>query len=154
MSDETRDPPQTVTPHLGVRDAAAAIDFYERAFGARDLGRLHMADGTIAHAAIEIGGGIVMLADENPEWGNDSPSSLGGTSVRLHVYVEDVDATFARAIQAGAVEKFPVADQFYGDRSGRLQDPFGHQWIVATRREDLSMEEIQRRFDEIPEDEL
>ena len=135
-------------PYLGVRDAAEAIEFYERAFGARDLGRLHMPDGRIAHAAIEIGGAIVMLADENPEWENHSPSSLGGTTVRLHLYVEDVDAKFARAIEAGAVETFPVADQFYGDRSGRLEDPFGHQWIVATRREDVPMEEMQRRFDD------
>jgi PhnB protein len=150
MTDPGKDNPSdtpAVMPYLGVRGAAAAIDFYRHAFGARDSGRLTLPDGRIAHAAIDIDGAIVMLADENPEWGNLAPPSLGGTTVRLHLYVDDVDAVFARALEAGAKEIFPVADQFYGDRSGRLEDPFGHQWIVASRREEVAMDEMQKRFE-------
>lgn len=151
MSDRREEAENTpaVMPYLGVRDAAAAIEFYRQVFGAKDFGRLTLPDGRIAHAAIDIGGAIVMLADENPEWGNLAPPSLGGTTVRLHLYVDDVDAVFKRALEAGAKEVFPVADQFYGDRSGRLEDPFGHQWIVASRREEVPMDEMQRRFEEM-----
>ncbi|HYO46171.1 MAG TPA: VOC family protein [Gemmatimonadota bacterium] len=152
MSDRAKaksDDMPAVMPYLGVREAAAAIEFYRQAFGAKDMGRLNLPDGRIAHAAIDIGGAVVMLADENPEWGNFAPPSLGGTTVRLHLYVDAVDAVFARAIAAGAKEVIPVADQFYGDRSGRLEDPFGHQWIVATRKEEVAMDEMQRRFEEM-----
>lgn len=138
-----------VTPMLGVRDADAAIAFYVGAFGGVDRGRLTGPDGTIDHAEIEIGGGRVMLAEENPEWGNHAPPSLGGTAVRLHLYVEDVDAVFRRAVDAGAKALVPPDDQFYGDRSGRLEDPFGHVWVLATRVDELPMEEIQRRWEEI-----
>jgi PhnB protein len=129
-----------------VKDAPAAIEFYKQAFGAVERERLTAADGTVAHAGIEIGGSMVMLAEENPDWGNVSPTSLGGTTVRLHLYVDNVDAVFARALALGAVERIPVADQFYGDRSGRLEDPFGHQWILATRVEEVSRDEMNRRF--------
>jgi PhnB protein len=135
-----------VMPYLGVKDAAAAIEFYKQAFGAVEREPFPAADGTVAHAGIEIGGSMVMLAEENPDWGNVSPTSLGGTTVRLHLYVDDVDAVFARALALGAVERIPVADQFYGDRSGRLEDPFGHQWILATRVEEVSRDEMNRRF--------
>ena len=135
-----------VMPYLGMRDAAAAIEFYKQAFGAVEKERLSSPDGSVAHAGIEIGGSMIMLAEENREWGNLSPASLGGTTVRLHLYVDDVDTIFARAIELGAKERIPLADQFYGDRSGRIEDPFGHQWIVATRKEDVPREEMERRF--------
>jgi PhnB protein len=136
-------------PYLGVKDAAAAIEFYKDAFGAVERERLTGPDGSVAHAGLEIGGSMIMLAEENLEWGNVSPTTLGGTTVRLHLYVNDVDAVFARALGLGAVERIPVADQFYGDRSGRLEDPFGHQWILATRVEDVPREELNRRFAEM-----
>ena len=138
---------EAVMPYLGVRDAAAAIEFYKQAFGAVERERLTAPDGTVAHAGVEIGGSMVMFAEENPEWGNHAPPSLGGTTVRLHLYVDDVDAVFARALALGAKERIPVADQFYGDRSGRLEDPFGHVWILATRKEQVSHEEMQTRLD-------
>lgn len=147
MKKANPDDTPAVMPYLGVRDAAAAIEFYKRAFGAVERGRLTAPDGSIAHAEVEIGGARVSLADENPDWGNAALPMLGGTTVRLHLYVDDVDTVFACALEAGAKERFPVNDQFYGDRSGRLEDPFGHQWIVATRKEQLSLEEIQHRFD-------
>lgn len=138
----------TATPHLIVKDTGAAIEFYKRAFGARELMRLTTPDGKIAHAEIKIGDSTVMLADEFPEWDNLSAESLGGTPARIHLYVEDVDAVFARAVAAGATVLIPVGDQFYGDRSGRFADPFGHLWIVGTRIEDMGPEEMQRRFGE------
>ncbi len=141
----------TATPHLVVKNAKAAIDFYERAFGAKELMRLATPDGRIAHAEIKIGDSTVMLADEFPEWGDRSPESLGGTPVRLHLYVEDVDVLAARAMAAGARVVIPVDDQFYGDRAGRLADPFGHLWVVATRVREMSPEEVQRGFKEFLE---
>ena len=143
---ENQESVPAVMPYLGVRDAAAAIEFYKQAFGAVEKERLTAPDGSVAHAGIEIGGSMLMLAEENPEWGNLSPSTLGGTTVRLHLYVDDVDTVFARAVELGANERFPLADQFYGDRSGRIEDPFGHQWILATRKEDVPREEMERRF--------
>ncbi len=137
----------TATPHLIVKDTGAAIEFYKQAFGARELMRLTTPDGMIAHAEIKIGDSTVMLADEFPEWGNLSPESLGGTPARIHLYVEDVDAVAARAVAAGAKVEIPVDDQFYGDRSGRFRDPFGHLWVVGTRIEDMDPEDMQRRFE-------
>ncbi len=135
-----------VTPYIGVRDAARAIDFYKKAFGATELpGRLADASGKILHAEIRIGDSTIMLAEESLEWGNHSPQSLGGSSVRLALYVEDVDALASRALSAGAKLLSPVEDQFYGDRSGRLEDPFGHVWIIGTHKEDVSPEEIEKR---------
>lgn len=135
-----------VTPALAIRDAAAAMAWYADVFGAVEADRLVGPDGTVAHGELRIGDSLVMLGEESPEWNSLGPQTLGGTSVRLHVYVDDADAVFARALEAGAEELIPLADQFYGDRSGRLRDPFGHEWIVATRVEDLSAEEIEARF--------
>ncbi len=138
----------TATPHLVVKNADAAIEFYKRALGANELMRLTTPDGKVAHAEIKIGDSIVMLADEFPDWDNLSPESLGGSPVRIHLYVEDVDALAARAVAAGAKVIIPVDDQFYGDRAGRLVDPFGHLWIVATRKREMSPEEVHRGFEE------
>lgn len=138
----------TATPYLVVKDAAKAIAFYELAFGATELLRLADPSGKVAHAEIKIGDSPVMLADEIPEWGNHSPQSLGGTPVSIHLYVEDVDDLERRAVAAGATVLIPVGDQFYGDRSGRLQDPFGHIWIIATHTEDMTPQEMRRRFED------
>jgi PhnB protein len=141
---------QPISPSLAFPDAPAAIAFYVRAFGATEVMRLTMPDGSIGHAEIDIAGGRVMLAAENPQF-NASPGTLGGTSVVLQVYVPDVDAFVERAVAAGATLVIPVADQFYGDRSGRLRDPFGYLWIVATHKEDVSPGEMQRRLDAMME---
>ena len=133
----------TVTPYLYVRGAARAIDFYSKAFGAIELYRLANPDGRIGHAEILIGTSRIMLADEFPEMNVKGPQSLEGTSVSFLIYVEDVDARFDRAIAAGATVLRPLKDQFYGDRSGTLADPFGHSWTIATHVEDVSPEEMQ-----------
>ena len=133
------------TPCLVVSDPPRAIEFYEQAFGAHELMRLADPGGNVMHAEIEIGDSRVAIAPEVPEWGNLSPQSLGGSPVIVQLYVEDVDALAARAVAAGARVLIPVADQFYGDRAGRLADPFGHVWIVATHKEDVPLEEMRRR---------
>ena len=135
----------TVTPYLVVDDTAAAIDFYRRAFGAEELYRFEH-EGKIGHAEIQIGSSRIMLSDEWPDWGYRSAKHIGATPVSLMVYVDDVDTVHARAIAAGATERSPVQDQFYGDRSGNLTDPFGHQWTIGTHREDVPLDEMQRRF--------
>ena len=135
----------TVTPYLIVDDAAKALDFYHQAFAAIELMRFDMPGGKIGHAEIKIGNSHLMLADESPDMGFKSPQSLGGSSVSIVLYVEDVDTTFSTAIAAGAKEKMPVKDQFYGDRSGSLVDPFGHVWTIATHTEDVTNEEIGKR---------
>ncbi len=132
----------TVTPHLVCDGAAEAIEFYKLAFGATDLGRAPASDGKLMHALIRIGDSPVMLVDEFPEMGNASPKSLAGTPVTMHVYVEDVDSAFERAITAGAQVIMPVADMFWGDRYGVLKDPFGHRWSIATHIRDVTDEEI------------
>ncbi len=137
----------TVTPYMALRDCKAAIEFYKRAFGAEKVMQLDMPDGKIAHAEIRIGDSMVMLSEENEEWGNKSPATLGGSPMFLMIYVPDVDAAFNKAIAAGASEVRPVADQFYGDRSGTLKDPYGYQWTLSTHVEDLSQEEVQRRME-------
>jgi len=134
-----------VTPYLIVKGAANAIAFYEEAFGAKELYRLAEPDGRVAHAELQIGDSRVMLADENPAMGARSPQSIGGTPVTLSLYVEDVDATVARAVKAGARLIRPVANQFYGDRTGGVTDPYGHSWFVMTHVEDVSPDEISRR---------
>ena len=139
----------TVTPYLIVQGAAAAIEFYKKAFGATELFRMPGPGGKVAHAEIQVGDSRVMLADEHPEMGVKAPGSFGGSPVGLMLYVEDVDDRFNRAVAAGAKVKKPLADQFYGDRSGSLTDPFGHQWTIATHREDVSPEEIDRRMREM-----
>lgn len=133
------------TPYLSVRGAADALAFYVRAFGAVETMRLAEPGGRIGHAEITIGEARIMLSDEYPEQGVKSPATLGGTPVAIHLYVPDVDAFVARAVDAGAKLVRPVADQFYGDRSGSILDPFGHHWFVATHKEDLSAEEMERR---------
>lgn len=135
-----------VTPYLFVRTAALAIDFYKQAFGAVETVRMPGPDGRIMHAEIKIGDSIVMLADENPQNGVMSPQTVGGYSVGLHVYVEDVDAVFKKAVDNGAKALRPVKNQFYGDRSGSLLDPFGHMWSVATHVEDVSPDEMRKRM--------
>jgi PhnB protein len=150
LSQPVSNPPQgyhSVTPYMTVRDAKAALAFYAEAFGAEKTMQLDMPDGTIAHAEMRIGDSIVMLSEENEAWGTKGPLTLGGSPMFLMLYVADVDAAFARAIAAGASEVRPVADQFYGDRSGTLKDPFGHQWTLATHVEDVSAEEAQRRME-------
>jgi PhnB protein len=135
----------TATPYLVVNDGAAALEFYKKAFGAKELFRMAQPDGKVGHAEIKIGNSPIMLGDECPHSGSKSPRSIGGTPVGIMLYVEDVDAVFAQALAAGGVEKRPVADQFYGDRCGTLEDPFGHLWSVATHKEDVPMDELQRR---------
>jgi PhnB protein len=136
----------TVTPYLTVQDAAKAIEFYKQAFGATESMRLVDPSGTIGHAEIIIGTSPIMLSDEFPEMGIHSPQTLGGSPMSIHLYVEDVDATFNQAIAAGAKEVMAIKDQFYGDRTGKVIDPFGHTWTIATHQEDVSLEELQQRF--------
>jgi len=135
----------SVTPYLIIKGAADAIDFYKKAFGAVELMRMPSPDGRIGHAEIKIGDSAIMLADEYPEMGYRSPQSLGGAAVSLMVYVERVDEVFKRAVAAGAKELQAVKDQFYGDRSGTLQDPYGHTWTIATHVEDIQPDEMRRR---------
>jgi PhnB protein len=135
----------TVTPYLIVRDAARAIEYYKESFGASELMRHVSPGGKIGHAEIRIGDSPIMLADEFPEIGAQSPQALGGSPVSLLLYVEDVDALFHRAVAGGARTIKPLEDQFYGDRSGTLIDPFGHIWTLATHKEDVPPEEMQRR---------
>jgi PhnB protein len=136
----------TATPYLIVKGAAAAIDFYKKAFGAAEVLRLGGPDGRIGHAEIKIGDSMIMLADEFPEMGARSPQTIGGTPVTMCLYVENVDARFNQAVAAGGKVQRPIKDQFYGDRSGTLEDPFGHVWTIATHKEDVTPEEIERRF--------
>jgi PhnB protein len=135
----------TVTPYLAIRNAARALEFYEKGFGATVAYKLLLPDGRLGHAEIRLGDSFIMLADEFPEYGGKAPEALGGSPVSIHLYVEDVDAFFKRALMAGARERRPVEDQFYGDRSGQLEDPFGHLWWVATHKEDVAPEEMQKR---------
>ena len=138
----------TFIPYISVKRAAEAIEFYKRAFGAREVGRLSMPDGSIGHAEIEIGDSKIMLAEENAEWGNVGPQTLEGSPVTLCLYVDDVDAVFSKALQEGAqvTGDMEVKDQFYGDRSGSLTDPFGHKWTLMTHIRDVSYEEMQQQM--------
>jgi PhnB protein len=138
-----------VTPYLVVAGAAEAIAFYAKAFGATETMRLVEPSGRIGHAEITIGNALVMIADEHPEMGIRGPRALGGSPVTLVVQVDDVDAVATQAVAAGAKVVFPVKDQFYGERSGRFEDPFGHVWILSTHVEDVSPEEMQRRYGEL-----
>ena len=135
----------TVTPYLIISDAAKALDFYKKAFGAMETVRMTAPGGKVGHAEIKIGDSPIMLADECPEMSGRSPQALGGSPVSIMLYVEDVDTRFKRAIKAGAKELRPVKDQFYGDRCGSLTDPFGHIWHLATHVEDVSQKETQKR---------
>jgi len=135
----------TATPYLIVRDAASAIEFYKKAFGATELMRHADSSGRIGHAEIQIGDSHIMLADEFPDMGFRSPQAYGGSPVSIYLYVEDVDAIADRAVAAGAKLDRPVQDQFYGDRSGGMKDPFGHVWHIATHIEDVAPEELRKR---------
>ena len=134
-----------VTPYLHVDGANAAIEFYRDVLGATERMRMPGPDGKIGHAELEIGDSVVMLSDEHPDMGIRGPKSLGGTPVTIHVYVDDVDAAFEQAIKAGAKSQRPVENQFYGDRSGQFEDPFGHRWNVATHVEDVPPDEMSKR---------
>jgi len=135
-----------VTPYLIIKGATQALDFYKKVFGATELMRFDAPGGKIGHAEIKIGDSPIMLADEMPERGYVSPQTLGGAAVSLMLYVNDCDAVFNRAVQAGAKVKQPLTDQFYGDRSGTITDPFGHVWTVGTHKEDVTPEEMKRRM--------
>lgn len=135
----------SITPYLSIKGAAKAIEFYKHAFGASECFRLVTPIGTIGHAEIRIGDSSIMLSEACDEGPLCSPQTLGGASVGLHLYVEDVDAVFAQAVGAGAKAVMPVRDQFYGDRTGTLEDPFGHIWFIATHKEELTQEEINKR---------
>ncbi len=135
----------TLTPSIVVSDAARALDFYKRAFGAVEVGRFPTPDGKIAHAEIKIGDSRLMLSDDFPFYFCHAPESLGGTTTTFYLYTEDVDSLFNRAVEAGATVKFPLKDQFWGDRTGHLADPFGHIWALAAHKEDVSPEEMKRR---------
>lgn len=138
----------SVTPYLIIKGAANAIDFYKRVLGAKELMRIPAPGGKIGHAELTIGDSHIMLSDEHPEMGHRSPQTIGGTGVSLMVYLERVDEIFKQALAAGAKELQPVKDQFYGDRSGTFQDPFGHVWTVSTHVEDVPPEELSRRMEQ------
>jgi PhnB protein len=135
----------TVTPYLIVRGAARALEFYKKAFGATELFRFPGPEGVIMHAEMKVGDSPIMLADEMPGMPYRSPQSYGGTSVSIMLYVEDVDTVFNRSVAAGATVQRPVQDQFYGDRMGTIEDPFGHVWSISTHKEDVSHEEMKKR---------
>ncbi len=139
----------SLTPYLNVRNATRAIEFYKMVFRAVEKLRLDMPGGQVAHAELQIGDSVLMLADESPEWNNRSPETVGGTATGVMVYVDDADTIFNRAIEHGAKEISPMVNQFYGDRSGQIEDPFGHRWTIATQVEIVSEEEMQRRMAEL-----
>lgn len=139
----------SITPYLVIKGAASAIEYYKRAFGAEETVRMEGPGGSVGHAELKFGNSIVMMADESPDMGHRGPKSIGGSPVSLVLYVENVDAVFKRALDAGAREVRPLENQFYGDRMGTLEDPFGHIWSVATHIEDVSPEEMGRRMQEM-----
>jgi PhnB protein len=152
MTQQTRPIPEgfhTVTPHLVCGDAAAAIEFYKQAFGATEIDRMNMPDGKIGHAEIRIGDSRLMLADAFPAYGSNDPLTLKGTAVVIHLYVDDADAVWERATAAGAKPTMPLADAFWGDRYGQVEDPFGHRWSIATHQRDVSMDEMQAALKEM-----
>jgi PhnB protein len=134
-----------LSPYLIVDGASDAIEFYTSVLGATERMRMPGPDGKIGHAELELGDSLIMLADENPEMGASGPTTIGGTPVTLHVYVDDVDTVFERAIEAGATQQRAVEDQFYGDRAGQFEDPWGHRWSVSTHVEDVAPDEMARR---------
>jgi PhnB protein len=139
----------SLTPYVVCKGAAKAIDFYTQAFGAEEIVRMPGPNGQVMHAEVKIGNSMLMLADENPQRGSLSPQSIGGTATSIMFYCDDVDAVFTRAVSLGATSETAPADQFWGDRMGNLVDPFGHRWAIATHKEDVSPEEMQRRMQAI-----
>ncbi len=137
---------RTITPYLVMSDCAAALDFYTRAFNAEEIVRMPMPDGSIMHAEIRIGDSMLMLSDESADWGAYGPQHYGGSPAHVMLYLPDADATYAQAIAAGATAVRPMENQFWGDRMGRIADPFGHQWSLGTHVEDVEPEEMERRF--------
>ena len=147
----TKSPPagyHTVTPAIIVRGADRAIEFYKQAFGAEEVSRMAGPDGTVMHAEIRIGDSVVMLGDESPQYGTRSPFSTNGTPGSLHLYVDDADAAFERAVRAGATVRYPLETAFWGDRYGKVTDPFGHEWGIATRVKEMSEDEVRRAAEE------
>jgi uncharacterized glyoxalase superfamily protein PhnB len=138
----------SITPALVVRDAPKAIDFYKEAFGAQEITRMPGPDGKIMHAEIKIGDSVIMLGEENPDWGALSPLSTKGSPGSLHIYVDDADAVYDKALRAGAKVRMPLEDAFWGDRYGKVTDPFGHEWGIATRQKDLTPEQMQKAGEE------
>jgi len=139
----------TLTPSLTVRNAERAIEFYKQAFGAEVRGGIAKGpDGKVMHAELKIGDSVIMLTDEYPEFGSKSPQSIGDSGMGLHIYLDNVDAAFDRAVKAGASVEMPVMDQFWGDRYGKLKDPFGHKWSMATHVRDMSQDEMEKGMDE------
>ena len=145
----------SITPYLMINGAAKAIEFYKKAFGAKLIGKLDMGPH-IGHAEIQIGDSRIMLSDANPEWGHKAPDALGGSPVSICLYVEDVDAVYKKAIEAGAKpdQNGEIKDQFYGDRSGSFVDPFGHKWTIATHIEDVSFPEMEKRMKELYKEQM
>lgn len=139
----------SLNPYINIKGCSEAIEFYKKVFGAIEKLRLVMPDGKIAHAELEIEGSLLMMADENPDWGTKSPDTLGGNPVTLGLYVANVDQVFQKAIDAGATVIMPVKDEFYGDRTGQVLDPFGYKWMIATHIEVVSQEEMQIRMDKM-----
>jgi PhnB protein len=139
----------SLNAYITLKDCRKAIEFYKKAFDAKEKGILLMPDGRVAHAEVEIEGSLLMMADENLEWGNKSPETIGGSPMQFGLYVKDVDKAFQKAIEAGAKEVMPVEDMFYGDRTGQVMDPFGYKWMLATHKEDVSYPEMQKRSDKM-----
>ena len=137
----------TLGVYITIKNCSAAIEFYKKAFNATERGRLIMPDGTIGHAEIEIEGSLLMMADENKDWGTKGPETIGGNPMGFALYVKDCDAAVKKAIEAGAKEVMPIEDQFYGDRIGQVMDPFGYKWSITTHKEDVSFDEMQKRMD-------
>lgn len=135
--------------YITLKNCSKAIEWYKKAFNATERGRLMMPDGTIGHAEIEIEGSLLMMADENLEWGNKSPETIGGNPVGFALYVKDADAAVQKAVDAGAKVVMPIEDMFYGDRIGQVMDPFGYKWSITTHKEDVSFEEMQKRMNKL-----
>jgi len=140
---------RSVTPHLICGGAAEAIEFYKQAFDAVELSRLLSPEGNVMHASIRIGDSVIMLNDEMPQWGTFGPKSLKGSPVTIHLYVEDADAVFAQAVKAGATSTMPLEDMFWGDRYGKVADPFGHQWSIGTHVRDVTPDEMQKAMEQM-----
>jgi PhnB protein len=139
----------SLSAYITIKDCSKAIEFYKKAFDAKEKGRLLMPDGKIGHAEVEIEGSLLMMADENIEWGNKSPETIGGNPMTFGLYVKDVDKAFQKAVDAGAKVVMPIEDMFYGDRTGQVVDPFGYKWMIATHKEDVSYPEMQKRSDKV-----